>query len=199
MEKKRQQVIKFTNSRIRQISETRELGTTKALLANLRRGAGKTPGELPELWGAFLNELPEDLLGRSETIAPEEDAVYQALCLYALSTKGSELKNDPNEEGISLGRACGKLAFSNENDKERILNRLKIILSSNQQMSVHLRNLIKLLADKDLKLDFALLAGDLYSYHFPEGRDQVRLKWARDFYRKDHQVDEEKKEGKENE
>lgn len=198
METKKQQVIKFTNSRIRQISETRELGTTKALLASLRRGAGKTPGELPELWGAFLNELPEDLLGRTGKISPAEDAVYQALCLYALSTKGGELKNDPNEEGITLGRACGKLALCNENDKERILNRLKIVLASNQHINVHLRNLIKLLADKDIKLDFALLAGDLYSYHFPEGRDQVRLRWARDFYKKDNKA-EEKKEGNKNE
>ena len=30
----------------------------KAALAELRRGVGHVPGELPELWGSFLQEMP---------------------------------------------------------------------------------------------------------------------------------------------
>ena len=37
----------------------------RAELAKLRRGIGHVPGELPELWGSFLLEMPESFQGRS--------------------------------------------------------------------------------------------------------------------------------------
>ena len=62
----------------------------RARLAELRRGVGHQPGDLPALWGSFLQELPKELWGR-ETAAGEcrepseaEWAVYLALTLYAL-------------------------------------------------------------------------------------------------------------------
>lgn len=62
----------------------------RARLAELRRGVGHQPGDLPALWGSFLQELPKGLWGR-ETAAGEcrkpseaEWAVYLALTLYAL-------------------------------------------------------------------------------------------------------------------
>ena len=56
----------------------------RARLAELRRGVGHQPGDLPALWGSFLQELPKELWGR-ETAAGEcrepseaEWAVYLA-------------------------------------------------------------------------------------------------------------------------
>ena len=43
---------------------TLDLGSSKAQLAQLRRGVGKRPGELPELWGIFLRNMPEELMGK---------------------------------------------------------------------------------------------------------------------------------------
>lgn len=40
----------------------------RARLAELRRGVGYQPGDLPTLWGSFLQELPKELWGR-ETAA----------------------------------------------------------------------------------------------------------------------------------
>ena len=40
----------------------------RARLAELRRGVGHQPGDLPALWGSFLQELPKELWGR-ETAA----------------------------------------------------------------------------------------------------------------------------------
>lgn len=42
----------------------------RARLAELRRGVGHQPGDLPALWGSFLQELPKELWGR-ETAAGE--------------------------------------------------------------------------------------------------------------------------------
>ena len=43
----------------------------RAELAKLRRGIGHAPGELPELWGSFLLEMPESFQGRSAPSAAE--------------------------------------------------------------------------------------------------------------------------------
>ena len=52
----------------------------RAELAKLRRGIGHAPGELPELWGSFLLEMPESFQSRS-TPSAAEWAVYLALTL----------------------------------------------------------------------------------------------------------------------
>ena len=43
----------------------------RAELAKLRRGIGHAPGELPELWGSFLLEMPESFQGRSAPSAAD--------------------------------------------------------------------------------------------------------------------------------
>lgn len=59
----------------------------RARLAELRRGVGHQPGDLPALWGSFLQELPKELWGRGtaagECREPSEAewAVYLALTL----------------------------------------------------------------------------------------------------------------------
>ena len=87
----------------------------RARLAELRRGVGHQPGDLPALWGSFLQELPKELWGR-ETAAGEcrepseaEWAVYLALTLYALHQQGEE-NVSINEKGCTLGRAVRLLA-----------------------------------------------------------------------------------------
>ena len=87
----------------------------RARLAELRRGVGHQPGDLPALWGSFLQELPKELWGR-ETAAGEcrepseaEWAVYLALTLYALHQQGEE-NVSMNEKGCTLGRAVRLLA-----------------------------------------------------------------------------------------
>lgn len=36
--------------------------TCRAELAELRRGIGHAPGDIPALWGTFLTDLPEGVL-----------------------------------------------------------------------------------------------------------------------------------------
>ena len=51
------QIAGLVERRIRQIQGLPE-HPRRAALANLRRGIGRAPGELPELWGSFLQEMP---------------------------------------------------------------------------------------------------------------------------------------------
>lgn len=53
-------VRNYTYRQIQFLIRQKETSVGKAMLANLRRGIGKTPGELPELWGAFLNECRQN-------------------------------------------------------------------------------------------------------------------------------------------
>ncbi len=59
----------------------------RAELAELRRGVGRQPGDLPALWGALLADMPEQLQG-SNGPSKAEWAVYTALTLFALHQQG---------------------------------------------------------------------------------------------------------------
>ena len=115
----------------------------RAELAKLRRGIGHVPGELPELWGSFLLEMPESFQGRSAPSAAEW-AVYLALTLYAVHQQGND--QPMNRPGNTLATA------------EEIT-----------EISHHLRGMIQLLSaakDGGIPLDYPQLAADLYAEQF---------------------------------
>ena len=146
----------------------------RAQLAELRRGVGHQPGDLPALWGSFLSELPKELWGKENTTgecrepSEAEWAVYLALTLYALHQQGEE-NVSMNEKGCTLGRAVRQLAQNS--------------VTAAQDWTHNLRGMIQLLRRDGLKLDYPQLAAELYQFQFPEGAANVRLQWGRDLYR----------------
>ena len=53
----------------------------RADLANLRRGIGKAPGDLPELWGLLFRDFPEELMSRNRHGSAQGGAAeIQCLC-----------------------------------------------------------------------------------------------------------------------
>lgn len=80
----------------------------RAELAELRRGVGRQPGDLPALWGALLADMPEQLQG-SNGPSKAEWAVYTALTLFALHQQG-EAGVSMNQSGRTLGGAVRQLA-----------------------------------------------------------------------------------------
>ena len=151
------------------------------MLANMRRGVGKAPGELPELWGLIFDRMPEELLG-NQGHSDAEWAVYSALTLYALHQQGSE--ESVQAADISVGSAAACLVKS-EDDTDRILKRLNLVATAVSQADVayHLRGLIQLLKGESAKLDYARLAKELYLFRYPESANDIKLSWGRDFYR----------------
>ncbi len=179
---------------IKPLSENLNTSGSKANLAILRRGAGKTPGEMPELWGCFLRDLPEELMGTGSEPSKSEWAIYLALVMYALHQQGNDIpmnrvkdknknntlndsndtsqqqkqKNDSSSEencSNSLGTAVGKL-IKTEEDAERIIRRFNVMATSADitELSHHLRTIISLLNSEKITLDYSKLAKDLYRY-----------------------------------
>ena len=154
----------------------------RARLAELRRGVGHQPGDLPALWGSFLQELPKELWGR-ETAAGEcrepseaEWAVYLALTLYALHQQGEE-NVSMNEKGCTLGRAVRLLAQNSaaaaqDWTESSVLRRFNALATADSmpEVSHYLRGMVQLFRGNEpkLKLDYPRLAVELYRFQLPD-------------------------------
>lgn len=157
-----------------------------ATLAKLRRGIGKAPGSLPELWDITLEGLPESLLSKNDRPSYGEWAVYSALTLFALHQQGKDIKNQcMHESYVSLGQAMRQLINRNLEREEAIKRRFLIAVTagSYEELTWHIRGLIQLLRSDEVKLDYSKLAKDLFQFQLSNFRDNVRLIWGRDFYR----------------
>ena len=174
----------FAAKAIRRIQGSSNPHVQKAALANLRRGAGFAPGEIPQIWGEFLMDMPEEMYSRDGRPSRAEWAVYTALTLYAVHQQGRDVQNEPmHMEEVSLGSAVGRLA-GDEDEMKRVVRRLNAAATANspEMLANHLRGLVQLLRAEGVPLDYAALAGDIYAYQFPETVDQVRLRWGQSFY-----------------
>ena len=179
------QIYSFTERRISQILTSGNAGAQKAVLANLRKGIGLAPGEDPQLWGIFLQNMPEEFYSSSGKPSRAEWAVYTALTLFALHQQGHDPQKDPmSKTGASFGGAVAKLIHSDD-EVERILRRFNTAATSADitEAAYHLRTLIQLLRGEGIPVDYPALAKDLYFFQNPEFLPSVRLRWGQDFYR----------------
>lgn len=197
MNEKEKSVYGYMRSRLGWIKDLHD-NRRRAVLAELRRGIGHIPGEIPALWGAFLDEMPETLLKEidithrvSGEYSPTnaEWAIYISLTMFALHQQGYDPTIEfMHREGEHLGIAARRLApttADSDDELKRIRTRIGQLSTSSdmRELSNHLRSMINLLSQKGIKLDYADLAVDLYNYASPEKRAQVRLKWGEDFSR----------------
>lgn len=176
------QVEAFTRKKITKLLlQSKE--NTKAL-AELRRGIGKAPGEIPQLWGYYLESTPEEFYGDTEP-SRAEWAVYAALTLFSLHQQGKDPQINPmQKEGRSFGSALSCLV-QEAGDRERIARRFNTIAtaSSVEELFHYMRSAIQMLREENIGLDYAKLAGDIYCFQFPQMISNVRLRWGQDFYR----------------
>ena len=167
----------------------------RAELAELRRGVGRQPGDLPALWGALLADMPEQLQG-SNGPSKAEWAVYTALTLFALHQQG-EAGVSMNQPGRTLGGAVRQLAEKTAAGQDwtesSVLRRFNALATAEEitEISHHLRGMIQLLSaakDGGIPLDYPQLAADLYELQCADPRyaqtpANVRLRWGQDLYR----------------
>ncbi len=181
----RNKVQAYIAKRIGRILKNADPSVQRAALANLRRGVGHTPGELPQLWGEFLLDMPEEMYGKGGQPSRAEWAIYTALTLFALHQQGHDPNTEPmHQEGQPLGIAAGCLV-TGKDDLDRILRRLNAAATATSMPALahYLRGLVQLLRAKSIHLDYVSLAGDIFLYQFPESAGRVRLAWGQDFYR----------------
>jgi CRISPR system Cascade subunit CasB len=185
------QVGDFVKTKISKLSATADTGGGKATFAKLRRGIGEPPGSMPELWDVTLDGLPESLQSRDGAPSKGEWAVHTALTLYALHQQGKDVHaQSMNAPERGFGRAVRGLVTS-EDEESRVKRRFDAVAtaSSMEELAHHMRGLINLLKSKDIGLDYAMLARDIYQYQFEGSRDHVRLRWGQDFYFRKEKVE----------
>lgn len=187
---KKSEVQNFVSKKIYFLQAEAGLGSGKAMMANLRRGIGHEPGEMPQLFGIILSDMPEDFISKSGIATKEEWVCYTALTLYALHQQGYDVVSMPMHENekFSIGTALRRLSSTYEGDSNaelRMLQRLQTLATSvdMKELTHHLRGIVQLLKSKAIPLNYEMLAGDLYEIQFPERKKQVCLRWGQDFYR----------------
>jgi CRISPR system Cascade subunit CasB len=183
------QIKKLTQTKVERLLT--ESPWSRAMLAKLRRGIGKQPGELPDLFEILLGDMPEELYGRGDDPSYSEWAIYTALTLFALHQQGKDHpmsvggKTENKNTGNSLGAAVGYLVKQDRDREPAIKRRFDSVATANEftEFAHHARGLIQLLRAGDIALDYPRFAEDLFWYQFDEMRNRVRLHWGEDYYR----------------
>lgn len=184
-------VHKFVAGRLKALAILPER-PRKAMLANLRRGVGHAPGDLPELWGLFLENIPPELESKTGQPTQAEWVAYLALTLYALHQQGHDLSRDNmNRPGkkFNFGKSVRRLANTQLKpgegpEKAPILRRFNALATAEAmpERVHHLRGIIQLLRAKDIPLNYARLAENLYRLQDSDHAHEVRLEWGQDYY-----------------
>ena len=116
------QVAQFTARKLEQLKSQAGESAFRSTLAHLRRGVGYVPGEMPQLWGFFLDGMPEEWMGDRDP-SRTEWAVYTALTLFALHQQGQDPEKEwMSQSGATLGKSAARLIGSEE-DEGRISRR----------------------------------------------------------------------------
>ncbi|WP_019547927.1 type I-E CRISPR-associated protein Cse2/CasB [Streptomyces sulphureus] len=153
-----------------------------AQLAQLRRGAGKSPEEVPELFGLTGTEglYTHGALPGNRKHAP--DAVHLAVTLYALHQQ-SQRTARMHVPGRRLGGAVRELMPQGEIDEplRRRFVRVAGATSANV-LAYRLRELVLLLRRAGEPLDYARLADQIEQALDPHRHLRARQEWGREFH-----------------
>ncbi|MEV6400227.1 type I-E CRISPR-associated protein Cse2/CasB [Streptomyces sp. NPDC051907] len=160
-------------------------------LARLRRGAGREAGQLPDLWSLVdtgpLHEPAGGARAMAESeLACAEDALHVALTLWALHqqsrTAGMHQADRPDRRR-GLGAAVRRMMKPGEIDEPLRKRLVRAGAAADlTALAQRLRDIVLLLRREGYELDYALLAGQLYTWQRPGGPGAVRREWGRSFH-----------------
>ena len=155
---------------------------SRGMRAKMRRGIGKAPGELPEIWDLTLNGLKGDMRGKDGKASSAELAIHTALTLYALHRQGALQSVSGGSD--TFGGAAARLIRKDALRLDSVKRRFNAAATSVDftELANHARGIVQLLKAEGIILDYPSFASDLYYYQFPKTADNIRLKWGNDFY-----------------
>lgn len=154
-------------------------------LAELRRGLGREPGTVPEMWPHYTQLTVDGRLSRRLR------AEHLALSLFGMHQQShTQAMHQP---GKSLGRALrefhqetreappGSDTTANAVDK-----RLAALATATSfpELAEHLRGVVSLLGSRDIALDYDRLYTTLVRWQDPKRRGQVVRRWGSDYFLK---------------
>lgn len=168
----------------------------KASMSALRSAYTIDGYRAQKVWPIFFGHLNEKWLSRNGKATWEETAIFAAVRMYALHQQASDYcvyeRKDFSQEdrtatgGLEFFEALNRMKQKSESP-EALDRRVQALLGTNNFISVvnqliHLMQIIKS-QKTEAKIDYALLAGNLYKfqlgYHQANG---VRLHWGEQYY-----------------
>lgn len=157
----------------------------RAQIAQLRHAARSEPGTVPAVWDVTSYPVPG---WAPDEPTPEERAVHNALCLYAVAQQGNSYavhKGRSRTNRGGFGDAVRSLAWQSGQEESRFRRRFDAAVSSDSynELLTHVTALIRQIFSSKLAItmDFGELAKDLHVFQFPDGNGQVRRRWARQY------------------
>ena len=184
------EVGQAVDERIRRLQAgyLRDHSEAVATLAKLRRGAGKTIEDVPELVGLTIDHRFYETFDVHDPRTPAaEAAVHEALTLYALHQQSKRDKG-MHRRGRDFGAAVRRLMPPGDIDEPLRKRFVQAQTSNNRGTRLdRLRGIVQLLRAEDVPLDYGLLADQLFDARTPAGAERVRRSWGRGFqaYRPD--------------
>ncbi|MFJ8806083.1 type I-E CRISPR-associated protein Cse2/CasB [Streptomyces sp. NPDC102490] len=162
-------------------------------LARLRRGAGREAGETPDLWSLIdTDPLHATAAGArplgEQELERAENALHAALTLWAFhqQSRGVPMhRRHTRQRPGGLGAAVRRLMPTDGTDAPI---RKRLVRAGTAPdlatLTQRLRDIVALLrsAKTPVPLDYALLAGQLYLWQYPDGPAAVRRRWGRSFH-----------------
>jgi CRISPR system Cascade subunit CasB len=172
-------VYEFVSTKIGELSN--ESPRSRAALAKLRRGAGKSISDSSETWDIVFEDFDDALKGPGNNASDAENVVHTALTLYAIHQQGKDQKMSGDN---SFGNAVKKLISADGSNENAVKRRFDAVITADnfREFSHHARGLVQLMKANNVPLDYPGFAKDLYLYCNPEHKNNIRLRWGRDFY-----------------
>lgn len=166
---------------------------TPGTLTRWRRGLGRTHVDCP-----FLSmEIAEVLRSRKDPDEDMQEAVFQALALYAAHQQSvyihmHEGSRKKYPRGKSLGHALGILCAHRapgqtdpwrSEDNRGVVRLMEAAVTSHSvpELVGHVRHVVSLLRRESISLDYTRLAKDIYDWS-KRWRGEAATRWATDFY-----------------
>lgn len=157
-------------------------------IAKLARSAGHDVGADPDIFEWTLEGMPESVIGSLQTSdgpSKAEKAAHTAITLFAVHQKSEFSGPMYTDQNYTLGYSVGKLSQNNLNEAGVHRRFDKVQTASNwKELTRHARALVQLLKQREIPLNYGLLAQDLVKLNSGnDAANEVRLRWGRDFIR----------------
>jgi CRISPR system Cascade subunit CasB len=147
-------------------------------LAALRRGIGREPGSVPEMWPYYTT------LTTDGAITQRLRAEHLALTLFAVHQQGQS--QPVHRAGVGLGTAVLALRRDDKSSPEAVDRRFAAAATATSldEVTHHARGLITQIRGLTPPpgLDYTRLCDDLRSWQSPQGRTTVRRRWGAQYF-----------------
>lgn len=153
-----------------------------AVLATLRTGVGRAPGDVSGLWRYYRVVVPDEVAATGR-IHPNLAAEHAALTLYAVHQQSQSIPMHRKDAffGVAL-RALRSTAFKDNPDALDQRVNAAAATDSVKDLTIHVRGLVRMLRDQRIPLDYTALVEDFAAWQYPNARVMVRRRWGAQYY-----------------